>query len=1011
MLHVRARAQRLRRLLAFGLVSLLFPSAGYALDPSKELGQYTLDIWRTRDGLPGVWVRGFAQTEDGYLWIATNGGVARYNGERLVTVPRDEAFARVGDLVVVSVDRRGTVWLAPSRGEPLCYRGDEVGACSHSEMGLPAGVRIGDIEPGAGDEVWMASAQEIYRFDGKRVHRVFRAGPGDLISVRDMLRGPDGRLWIGAEGGLFTLEAGGRPQRFSLAAGNPVGGVQHLAAGRRGDVWVAGDGFLLHLDAEGARLYDADDGVPDLLFTRILEDRDHNVWISSRQGLVRWRRDGEPGTFTVYTEENGLPDDDVMSMFEDREGSLWIGTRGAGMAQLTDRTLASQVGPEEVRDSWVSALCQSPDGTFWFGLNEQLVRWKDGVSTVYDARHGLPDLPILTLYPSPEGGVWIGSEAGLHRMREGKVERPLDITDAVSALYEDAAGQLWLGTDQGIYIHGGGKLRKLPAPAWAAGRAVRAMAHDDQGKVWISVRGQLAFIEDGKIRHGREIDAPDIGAIRSIHRDHQGTLWFGAGEALLRRRQGNFFVFMEPHGLTRDGLFQVASDPTGHLWIGTIRGVLRVPIAALDRAASGRQDPNLPTSLAVATFDTSDQRRDLDATRARQPGVWRDLQGHLWFPAQRGLVRIAPSRVRINRMPPPVVIESATLDGRVARRRRFTAFAPGSGAFEVHYAGVTLIEPHKANHRYRLDGFDRDWVEAGSRRVAYYTNLPPGNYRFRVQASNADGIWNTTGDWLSFGLAPYFYRTWWFFVALGATVLGLAFSFHRMRLKRIRSEYLATWAERSRVARELHDSLLQGMSGVAMQLRGLRKRLGRVSTDEAKTLSSDFKTVEEAVAGNLEETRRFVWNLRVEPGAHGDLARRLSALAAQVGREGGIEVKVEQEGPKLEVPEGLENELYRVAQEALANARKHAACDNVWITVRYSPGEIDLVVADDGVGFDPAHAQGAEVGRFGLLGLRERGRRLGTLTIDSKKGEGTQIRVTARTVTWENGEGDEDGKS
>jgi signal transduction histidine kinase len=422
--------------------------------------------------------------------------------------------------------------------------------------------------------------------------------------------------------------------------------------------------------------------------------------------------------------------------------------------------------------------------------------------------------------------------------------------------------------------------------------------------------------------------------------------------------------------------------------VGAGSGIRRISRASIDELERGRR-----TRLDVMSFDVSDQGREVGATRTRQPGAWKGRDGRLWFATQRGVVSVDPARVRVDTPVPPVLIEEAFVDGRRAARGAANAFPPGSGALEFHFAAITLLEPQKAQHRYRLEGFEDHWVEAGTRRVAYYTNVGPGRYRFLVQGSNADGIWNQTGDALAFSLAPHFHQTWFFYGGAGLALLALVLAFHRMRLAQVHGRYVATFAERTRVARELHDSLLQSMAAVLMQLRGLRKLFGgAVARPTDQAITGEITTIEEVVATNIEETRRLLWDLRGETrGGAADLGAAVARLARKLAGARGVEVRTSVEGIATPLPQHACRELLLITQEAITNALEHASASRIEVRLQYLPGEVALTISDDGQGFDPTAAPAA--GHFGLQGMRERASALGSFAVESRPGGGTRIVV------------------
>jgi signal transduction histidine kinase len=599
---------------------------------------------------------------------------------------------------------------------------------------------------------------------------------------------------------------------------------------------------------------------------------------------------------------------------------------------------------------------------------------------------------VLSVQPTPDGAIWVGTDAGLGRWRDGHVDDPVPVRSAVASMYLDPDGTLWLGTEQGLARVTHEHLEVIPVEESLRGISlseIRGMQRDDRGVLWVSGGGKLLRLEGGRLCKPDPADHGAPGKVRSLHRDGAGTLWLGTRDGLVRRRGGVWRNFGADEGLTGADLFQITDDDLGSLWLGTSHGLLRVTRSSIDQLERGQRQ-----RLEVLSFDVSDQGREVGATRTRQPGVWKGRDGRLWFATSRGVVMVDPARVRVNSVPPPVLIEEAYVDGRRAVRGAANQFPPGSGAMEFHFAAITLVDPQKAQHRYLLEGFDREWVEADTRRVAYYTNVKPGTYRFRVQGSNADGAWNEAGDLLSLTLAPHFHQTLWFYALVAAGALGLALAFHRMRVAQLRGRYTATLAERTRVARELHDSLLQGMAAALMGLRGLRKLFGRSALRPAdEAVASEILGIETIVANNIEETRKLLMDLRDQPHGPVDLSAGLENLATKLAAPVGVEVQASVEGAPAPLPPHVSRALLLIAQEAVTNALKHGAPRTISTNLRYEEERVILRVTDDGRGFDQTAAPGAEAGHFGLQGMRERAAALGTITIESSPGGGTTVEV------------------
>ena len=968
------------------------PRPAWALDPAKDLSGCSLRIWRVRDGLPGVWVKALAQTPDGYLWVGALGGLARLDGAQMTNFSADRRFPRPGDISDLLVQRDGTLWVKLSDGAVICRRDGVFRPCLDAgRSGLPRG-RVLLLHEDPQGQVWITSAHGIHRAAGETTTLIYPAQALPFETPAAIQRDRRGRLWAATSTGLYRADPPAAFERHAGPQGPITAPVGALFEGGSGQLWAAGPGTLVQIDVTtGATLIHPGDGFAELSRPKqLVEDGDGNVWIGGPRGLTRFR----DGRFRTFDARDGLPEGEVSSLFEDREGSLWIGTRFGGLAQLSDRTLATGEGPPSLRDARVESVAEAADGTFWFGrFTGGVTRWRpDGGERTFGVADGLPSDKVMSVLPAPDGSVWVGTDRGLLRWRGDRPEGPvLPVRGLIAALYLDRAARLWVGSEDGLWRLVGERLEPVPPEEGFAPAGVRAIQQDAGGTVWAAADHGLARVDQrGRLARVRGPGGVVLNNARAMHADREGTLWLGTiATGLWRIKGGELRVFTLADGLPFDRLFQLTSDDQGFLWVGTSRGIVRLDKAALDQVARGaraRVDP--------VWFDAADHGRDVAATRSRQPGVWAARDGRLWFATDQGMITIHPRRLRLETAAPPVWIEELSFDGQPARRaERRQRFPPGAGNLHIQFAAVTLIEPHKVAHRYRLVGFDERWVDAGTRRAAYYTNLPPGRYRFQVQARNADGVWNQRGDSVEILLAPHFHQTRWFYGACALAVMGLGLTFHRVRVGQVRRRYRAVLAERGRVARELHDSSLQGMSAVAMQLYGLRKRPG------AASVADDLAAIERVVVHNLEETRRYVWNLRAG-GRSGGLGAALGEVIDRLGESGASTCRLVVEGTPVPLPEAVEEDLVRIAGEALANAHRHAQASVIEVRLRYhQDGGVQLTVFDDGRGFTAGAPPGPTAGHFGLVGMRERAARLGPLTITSAPGQGTSVEVTVARET------------
>ncbi len=967
-------------------------ATAHALAPDRDLGDCSVTVWSVRDGMPGAWIRAITQSADGYLYVGTQGGLARYGGGPIVALPPPRAFPHGNDVMRLLVAKDGTLWVLPPRGVPLCVGNDAVDACAPSPDLPPEARTFGMSEhPAAG--LWLASTAGLFRL--RRDHRhggqSDRAGdrwerwlnPQELGSVVALAHETDGTLLLAGPDGLRRLATAGATATppSSLLSTRTLA----LSAAPGGHLWAMSEEGLYRIDS-GRLTALAVQGLPLGKVIDIREDRDENLWVGTRAGLWRLRAgDRQPRSFG---RADGLPDDDVSAIFEDREGSLWVGTRNGGLAQFTDRSLDRRAGPPSLRETWVSSVTIDGAGVLWAASVRGLTRMTGGKEETFTSRDGLPSDQITAVVAGPDGQLFVGTDRGLARMRGQRFDMVPGFTSAVTALARDGVDTIIIGSGQGLSrLVGLAATPITPHPKLGTLELgeIRAIARDDRGILHISANGRLLAVQGD---HLVEPHAP-LEKVRGVSRDPDGTLWFGTGFGLARLRAGKSRLYGTAEGLPHTELFQVLSDDLGHIFMGTSHGLLRVAKAALEQLDKGHR-----RQVDVVTFAVEDDRREVRINRTRQPGAWKDREGRLWFASGRGVISVDPRRLPGSSLVPPVVIERALVDGRPALRGVDNAFPPGSGAFEFHFAAITLIEPRLAQHRYRLEGFDSGWIDAGTRRSAYYTNMRPGSYRFRVLGRSADGVWNDVGDSVQLTLAPHLHERPAFHIALALAALALVFAVHRSRVQRLQQTFAATAAERARVARELHDSLLQGMAAAQMHLRGVRKRFApTASPTPASKVAEELSAIEELVARNIEETRQFVWDLRDSMKPPQELGAGLVAMLDRARSRCESTMTMEQIGTPIALPADATRELLRIAHEAIANAVRHASAGEIRVTLAHEAETVTVTVRDDGRGFEPNRAAGESSGHFGVTGMRERAARIGRLTIESHAGQGTKVEI------------------
>jgi signal transduction histidine kinase len=942
---------------AIALCLLLVPAAAAALE--RPLDQCTVEVWRAKDGLPGNSLRALAQTPDGRLWAATLGGLAQYDG-RHWTVFSDPKVPRatLGELLGLQVTDDGSLWLLPlHRGPIRLVRG------SPQMFGAPAEVRAWTAR---GGELWLAAADGLFRFAGDRFAPV--PVPGlEGAQVLALQAEVDGPLWIGTNRGLFMLDGERLTRAPEVRPDEPVP-VLHRT--RRGILWAAAGGRLVGLPS--GEVHTRADGLPTGPIAALADDRDGNLWIGAPGGLARLGRDG----LRLFTGRDGLPDDEISSLLVDREETLWVGTRRGGVAQLTDRTLAT-VGALAGID--LESMCEAGDTSLWFGTRQRgVARWREGKLTMFTAADGLPSNSVHAVLPDGADAVWLGTSRGLARFRGGKIEDPHVWDRFVAGLFRDRSGALWISGNGELGRYTGTLKVFRPEHGIPAGQ-LRAVAQDGQGAIWVSAVGGL--VRADRDRFVVPALERGLGGVRAMLASRDGSFWMSTvGMGLLRVRDGRVRAFDAHSGLDLDRLSQLLEDDAENLWVGAHNKILRIDRASLDAVADGRR-----ATVDSLAFETTDHRAAVIAERVRQPSAWKASDGRLWFVTDQGPVVIDPRHVRTNPVAPTVEIESVTVDGRAAEAG--ARLPAGPGRLVVQYGAVTLLQPGRVRYRYRLEGVDGGWVEAGAARNATYLNLRPGPYTFHVLASNSDGLWNERGASVAFALGAPFYRSPWFFGACGLLALGLVFAAHRLHLARVRAEYVLLLAERNRMARELHDTLLQGMSAAALHLTGLRAE----AHDAPAPLQKDLALIQDTISRTLQESRQAVWGLREGgTGRPGDFATSLERLARRLCGARQVTCDFVLEGTPAILSHTVEDELHKIGQEAMANALAHGAPKTVTVRLCYHARAVTLTISDDGAGFDPSGP--APEGHFGVQGMRERAARIGA-TLDLRSGAGTTVEV------------------
>ena len=798
----------------------------------------------------------------------------------------------------------------------------------------------------------------------------------------------EGVLWIGTEDGGLTRLKDGRFSTLTTRDGLANNLVRSVLETSDGSLWIATRDGLSRLKAGAFTTYRTSRGLIGNSVFALHEDREGNLWVGTNEGLSRLTND----SITSYNAKQGLSSNAIAAIYEDREGNLWIGTYDAGLNRLKDGRFAVYGAADGLADDVVRPVLQDRAGALWIGTNSGLSRFRDGIFTTFSTKNGLANNMILSLYEARDGSLWVGTNGGLSRLRDGKFTSytsKAGLSDnTVLSICEDSSGSLWIGTASGLNEYRDGKFTAYTTADGLSNDSVWSLASDREGNLWIGTDGGgLNLRRNGRFSAYTINDGLANNAVLSLYEDPKDGLWIGTGGGLSRLRDGTFSKYMAAQGLFDDVVFQILEDGAGNLWLSCNKGISRVSKTDLEDFAAGKIQ-----AITSISYGTSDGLKSRECNGGFQPAGCRTADGRLWFPTVKGLALIDPSRMKTNLQAPPVIVERVLVDNVALDLSSPVRLSPGKEKFEFHYTGLSFLAPEKVRFKYKLEGFDRDWVDAGGRRETLYTNIPPGNYTFRVIASNNDGIWNETGSSFEFDLEPRFYQTYWFYGLVALAVAMMGWGLYRLRLRQVQASFAAVLAERNRLAREIHDTLAQGFTGISVQLESVAEMMGdssaeaRIHLDRARSLARS----------SLAEARRSVWNLRSQALENCDLPAALSNIARQLTTGTNVEALLEVHGASHPLADVVENNLLLIAREALANAIKHARPNRVLIELSYDQQRLRLQVEDDGCGFDIAAAAGSANGRgFGLISMRERADQIkGGLIVDSEQGRGTKVSVT-----------------
>lgn len=818
------------------MIGLLIVGEGLALDPGKAVTQYIINSWNDETGLPQNTVRTLLQTGDGYLWIGTEEGLARFDGVKFkifdaVKTPE----IKNNYIFTLFEDSRRRLWIGTVGGGLLMVKNGQF-KCFTEKEGLTHNF-IHCIVEDHKKNLWIGTdGGGVYRFDGSGFTAFNTQHGVPHNNVRSAYIDRSGRLWIGTSKGLAYL---GNDKFVQYDENETLSDsiINAICQDSNDNLWIGADtGF--YLKGKGKTKFirpKSGSGLETKKISAIIEDRHKNIWLGTAGvGLIRY----SSGTFSLLTKADGLSDNEILCINEDREGGLWLGTAYGGINQLRDGKVTTITVKEGITDNIIFPIYEDSKGYLWIGSNNGLNRYRNGQFTHFTRKNRLTNNVIDSLYEDRRGFIWVGTDDGINRLSNSpsRVSKLGEYGRGqyILSLGGDNEGNIWAGTLQGIIkIKKDRKsIQELSEENGLVSNVINCIYKDRSGNLWLSTyRGGLTKYRDGKFTVFTETHGLASNSIYCIYEDEQGVLWIGSNNGLTRLKDGKFKAYKKKDGLFHNNVFQILEDKQGNLWMSCNKGIFRVRKKELNDFAEGKIN-----GIECVVFGREDGMRTSECNGGFQGAGCKTGDGKLWFPTTKGLVMIDPENIKINEVVPPVFIEEVLLDGVSADLAGDVNVRPGVKRVEVHYTALSFLNPQKVKFKYKLAGFDEEWVDAGTQRAAWYTNLDGGTYSFQVIACNDDGVWNLEGVSIGLKVIPPFWKTWWF------TIIALvAFAFFSYLVIHFSRKYLSLssfWKRQKYVGQfKLLDKIGAGGMGTVYKAANL---MDKQQTVAIKVLRDDL---------------------------------------------------------------------------------------------------------------------------------------------------------------------------
>jgi ligand-binding sensor domain-containing protein/signal transduction histidine kinase len=966
------------------VVVAYFVTSANGLSSHKAMSEYIRDQWSAEQGFPGGPVYAIAQTPDGYLWIGTEKGLVRFDGLNFSLLqPSESGIFPAGPILGLAVDGEGNLWVRPRGPRLLRYRDgkfsdvladlklqeSEITAMCVGENGeiLFSGLVNGTMRYSGAKFVTLASVTEL---------------PKLIISLAEAV---DGKVWLGTkDAGLYYLNHG---QVSAASTGLPDTKVNSLLA-NRSEVWIGTDKGVVHWKGMGPSSAEASHVLDDIQGLVMIRDRDSNIWVGTPNGLTRIDARGN----SSFDRRDNSSTGPVTSLFEDREGNLWMGTT-RGIERLRESAFTTYSVAAGLPAEINGPVYVDPEGSAWAAASQGGLYWLRASRARRVTNAGL-DKDVVYSISGGQDGLWIGRREGLtHLQTKGGSFTTRTYTradglaqNAVYAVYEDREGTVWAGTlSGGLSSFRNGSFKTYTTANGLGSNSVASILQTSDGTMWFGTPNGLNEFANGQWRIYTSQNGVPPGTVNCLLQDSTGTLWIGTANGLGFLRSRTIHTLRDVPESLHEQIFGIEEDKTGSLWITTSNHVLRVDRDALSRDAVSEADWR-EYGLADGLGSTQGVKR--------YKSVVTDSNGRIWFSMYRGLSVVDPRPMTLTSAPALVHVEEISADGRPMNVVQGVRIPAPHQRIILKYVGLSLSTPARVRFKFRLDGFDPGWSEPTAAREAMYTNLDSGSYRFRVIASNSDGVWNGSESTLEFKIEPVFWQTWWFRLTCILLIGLVILTFFRLRVlgltKQMNMRFEERLAERTRIAQELHDTLLQGFLSASMQLHVANDRL--TADSPAKPLVS---RVLELMSQVVEEGRNSVQGLRSSKSSLPDLENAFSQIRHEFPVQSQISFRVIVEGTPRRLRSVIRDEVYLIGHEALSNAFRHAQASEIEVEIEYAASHLRVLIRDNGGGIDTQVLRSGRQGHWGLSGMKERTERIGgKLRVLSRAVAGTEVELS-----------------